>query len=95
MSALACYKFVLEIRRGSIKRDDLGIIELRDVDTETMMERDDEVEEIHRVDIQGFEGVTMQVDGMVVAALVGHDQAIVLSAIGREQRIRIRPAWVA
>ena len=53
-SALAYSKFALEICRRSVKRDELGIIEFRDIDAETMMDRNDEVEEIHRIDIQGL-----------------------------------------
>src|ERR1700730_13046713 len=34
-----------------------------------------------------LEGVTMQVDGVIVTTLVGHGQAIALSGFGREQRI--------
>src|SRR5437660_10764156 len=34
-----------------------------------------------------FEGVTMQMDGVVVAALVAHGEAIALAALGGEQRI--------
>jgi hypothetical protein len=33
-----------------------------------------------------FEGVTMQVDGVIVPALVIHGEAIALSALGGEQR---------
>ena len=38
-----------------------------------------------------LEGVAMQVNGMVVTAFVGHDQAIPLSVLGREQWIGCRP----
>ena len=34
-----------------------------------------------------FEGVTMQVDGVIVPALVIHGEAIALSALGGEQGI--------
>ena len=53
-SALAYSKFALEICHRSVKSDEVGIVEFRDVNTQAMMNRDDEVEEIHRVDIQGL-----------------------------------------
>ena len=38
-----------------------------------------------------LERVPMQMDGMVVAAFVGHDKTVALSLLRREQGIRGRP----
>ena len=42
-------------------------------------------------ELGNLERVPMQMDRMVVAAFVGHDKAVALSSLRREQRICCRP----
>src|SRR5208283_631793 len=44
----------LEIVHRAIERAEFWVIEFRDVDAEATVDRRDEVEEVHRIDIEGL-----------------------------------------